>query len=165
VGVGRWVGGTVHSHAGSTVGQSALLVALDGHDLAVAVAVNSDEAAEPAFKLLETIIADLSGVTVPPGPIPPAVPTGVDLSRYSGVYTGPISEFHVTVADGGLDIEYCPLAEALALGDKPRRHKVVHLRDDYVVAVDRDGSEHAVYSFPLDGAYLHAGRAYRRETA
>jgi CubicO group peptidase (beta-lactamase class C family) len=161
--LGDWGGTRVLGHDGGTLGQHAMWRVLPEHGLVVAASANGGAVQVFFDELLDGLVAELTGVVVPPRPTPPAEPATVpDLDRYAGRYTYPLLSYGVVAADGGLDVTTTPTSFSAEL-DPPRTRRFVPLADDTVIAAEPQDGIHQTLTFLADGRYLHGnGRAALR---
>jgi CubicO group peptidase (beta-lactamase class C family) len=161
-------GGTVIGHDGGTIGQSAFLRLVPGHDIAVAILTNGGNPFPIYSEIVGTVLRELAGIEVPALPSPPAAPPAVDASRYVGTYSSSLVDSVVTQdGDGRIWIERTPKGIAEQLGAVPEKSELVGWRGDTLIPVRPDRGMHLPHAFVgEDGEghalYLHTGRADRR---
>lgn len=161
-----WDGAAVIGHDGGTVGQSALWRVVPEHQLVVAISASG---ATPRFfdDLLDPIVYELTGRTVPPRPVPPSdpvPPAALDLRRYAGRYRYPLYSFDVIATDAGLEVTATPDGVAAQGGDAATTERYVPLSGDTFVSERPENGRHLTITFVDGGKYLHDGRAAIRET-
>ncbi|MGW6690851.1 serine hydrolase domain-containing protein [Streptomyces sp. NPDC054961] len=94
-------GHKIVSHAGNTIGQSAILWVVPELDFVACVLMNGGDSAGMQHEMATELFGDLLGIEVPAAPQPPATPVAVDTARYTGVYESVGSRVTVTASDGG----------------------------------------------------------------
>ncbi|GIJ43914.1 serine hydrolase [Virgisporangium aliadipatigenens] len=154
-----WNGTPAFGHDGGTPGQDTVLRIVPGHDLVVAICSNGNGYGLMR-DLLGAIVSEMTGVTVPAGPVPPAAPRALDVTPFLGRYAYPMAEYEVTGAEGGISLRTTPVGFAAEAGGEPRVERYVALTDDTFVSVEGHDGAHSTVTF-VDG-FLHAGRVARR---
>jgi CubicO group peptidase (beta-lactamase class C family) len=161
--------GDIVGHDGNTIGQSAFLRLLPDAGVAVTVLTNGGQAGPVFREVADHVLAELTGRSIPPEPLPPADSRRFDASRYAGTYTCDVGTLVVSQQDGGrVWLDAVPQGDlAEELGEKPERHELVHFAEDTLITRERDGGIHRLYAFLGDDgsghpAYLHIGRALVR---
>lgn len=163
-----WPGGPVIGHDGGTIGQSAFLRLLPGHNLAVALLTNGGNVIAVYTAIFEHIFRELAGVEVPAFPTPPDGARVVDASRYVGTYASSVGDNIVTQDDAGrVWIEQIPKGILAEIGEPATKAEVVTLTGDTLVSTEPLRGLYQPFAFVGDdGAghaqYLHTGRADRR---
>jgi CubicO group peptidase (beta-lactamase class C family) len=94
-------GHKVVSHAGNTIGQSAMLWVVPELDFVACVLMNGGDASGMTHEMARELFGALLGIEVPADPRPPATPVAIDTARYTGVYESVGTRVTVTEADGG----------------------------------------------------------------
>ncbi|MFJ2738561.1 serine hydrolase domain-containing protein [Streptomyces sp. NPDC087440] len=98
-------GRRIVSHAGNTIGQSALLWVVPELDFVACVLINGGDSSGMQHEVATELFRELLGIDVPAAPQPPATPVAVDAERYTGVYESVGSKVTVTQTDtGGLHL-------------------------------------------------------------
>ena len=161
-----WKGGPVIGHDGGTIGQAAMLRVVPDQDVAFAILTNGGDFFG-LHVLVTELLAELAGVTVPPMPVPPAVPPTVDLRYFTGRYESLTLGAEVTEVDEGLSVMLRPLGPAAALhGDDAATTTVmVPLDARTLIGVEPEDGRYPTYTFLGVGekaGFLHAGRAIPR---
>jgi CubicO group peptidase (beta-lactamase class C family) len=158
-----WNGTPVIGHDGGTIGQAAMWRILPDHDLVIAMNVNGGNAGPFFDELLDSVVADLTGVRVPARPTPPETPTsGPGPAEYAGRYTFPLQSYEVVVADNGFDITLTPQGIAAEMGYPARTVRYVKPSGDTYIATELDEGTYPTLTFVDGGRYLHNSRAARR---
>ncbi len=161
--LGDWDGTAVFGHDGSTVGQATVWRVVPAHRLVVAISANGGEASAFFDDLLGTIVHDLTGLTVPARPTPPAGPRTPGPSQYAGRYRYPMATYDVSVADDGFDVRWTPIGVAASWGESPKTYRFVALSGSTYLMREPEDGLHATLTFLDDGQYLYnSGRASRR---
>jgi CubicO group peptidase (beta-lactamase class C family) len=154
-----WDGTAVFGHDGGTIGQSTLWRVVPDHQLVVAINANAGGTVRFFDELLDPIVHDLTGLTVPARPVPPGNPPPRDLSRYAGRYAFPLCTYDVTATDAGLDVTATPNGFAAQMGETATTERYVTLAGDTFIAERPENGIHPVITMVDDGKYLHVGRA------
>jgi CubicO group peptidase (beta-lactamase class C family) len=162
-------GGALVGHDGNTIGQSAFLRTVPEAGVAVALLTNGG-AAGPVFReVVGTVLSDLTGVDLPPEPVPPQEIPRIDASRYAGTYTCQVGTLVVSQEEEGrIWLDAIPQGElAEELGEQPERLELGAYDESTLVTLERDHGIHRLYAFRGDdgrghSAYLHGGRALVR---
>jgi CubicO group peptidase (beta-lactamase class C family) len=158
-----WNGTSVIGHDGGTIGQAALWRILPDHDLVIAMNVNGGNAGPFFDELLDSVVAELTGVRVPARPVPPQAPTPEPgPAEYAGRYAFPLQAYEVVVADNGFDITLTPKGIAAELGYPPKTVRYVKLSGDTYIATEPDEGAYPTLTFVDGGRYVHNSRAARR---
>ncbi len=162
-----WDGTPAIGHDGGTLGQSAMWRVMPDHQLVVAATANGGAA--PAFfdDLLDPIVGELTGVTVPLRPVPPSEParSAVPIPQaYAGRYAYPMVTYDVALADGGVDITATPQGLAAQAGMPTKTDRYVPLAGGTFIAAEPEDGRHATVTFVDGGRYLYDGRAASRVT-
>ncbi|WP_433295750.1 serine hydrolase domain-containing protein [Actinoplanes sp. CA-030573] len=157
-----WNGTPVIGHDGGTIGQSTLWRVVPGHDLVVAMTANGGEADAVFDTLLDRIIKDATGVTVPPRPAPSGTPAGPGPERFAGSYAYGLNRYDVAVADEGLDVTVTAQGVAAENGVPPATMRCVPLTGDTFVTSEPFEGAYRTITFVGDGRFLHDGRAAPR---
>jgi CubicO group peptidase (beta-lactamase class C family) len=163
--------GTLIGHDGNTIGQSAFLRMVPDAGLAVALVTNGGDVVSLYRDVVGHVLGELTGVTLPPLPVPPPDPRRIDAGRYVGTYSAEV--FDLTVSqddDGRIWVEQVPKGVFADMGGQVERIELVHYRDDMLIPLKADRGMHMPHAFlGDDGAghalYLHLGRAVRRANA
>src|SRR6266508_1113546 len=162
-----WDGTPAIGHDGGTLGQSAMWRVMPDRQLVVAATANGGAA--PAFfdDLLDPIVGELTGVTVPLRPVPPSEParSAVPIPQaYAGRYAYPMVTYDVALADGGVDITATPQGLAAQAGMPTKTDRYVPLAGGTFIAAEPEDGRHATVTFVDGGRYLYDGRAASRVT-
>ncbi|GAA0464708.1 serine hydrolase [Paractinoplanes deccanensis] len=157
-----WDGTPAYGHDGDTIGQATLWRVVPGHDLVIAVGANSASSTGLFDDLLDAIVAEVTGRTVPARPTPPVTPPRPGPQRYAGRYEFPLAVYDVVATDSGFDVTSQARGIAAALDENPATDAYVHLSGStYITAEPVDGS-HSTLTFLDDGRYLYGGRVAAR---
>jgi CubicO group peptidase (beta-lactamase class C family) len=159
---------TVIGHDGGTIGQSAFLRVVPEAGIAVALLTNGGD----VFGLFEDtaahILRELTGVTLPSLPTPPAEPVSVDPAPLLGLYSDTIFDIVVSIDDEGrVWLDQTPKDILAEIGQQPVRSELVGFGEDSLITVEATRGIHTVYAFLGDAAegrrkYLHYGRVVTR---
>jgi CubicO group peptidase (beta-lactamase class C family) len=154
-------------HGGDTIGYSAQLEIIAEAGVAVAVLTNGGGAAGLMREVFDHLLGELADVRQPDRPVPPETPVPVDVEKVTGVYHSSAVNIHVTDASNGrVRVRFEPrhwISELTMSSDEHGAEYTV-LRDDALIAVERNGSSHSVLA--LCGRddqdrvkWVHFGRA------
>ncbi len=157
-----WSGAAAFGHDGEIGGQSALWRVVPAHDVVVAISANAGDCAGFFTDLLDPVIHELTGLTVPPRPVPPAGPAGPGPQRYAGRYRYPLYAYSVAVADEGLDVTSTPMGVVAESGEAPSTERYVALTDDTFITARPANGLHSTITFLDGGRYLYDSRAAAR---
>lgn len=158
-------GAHVVGHTGRTAGQRAFLRVVPEAGIAVALLTNGGDVYPVFDEVFGHLLEELTGVTQPGLPVPPAVPQPVDAGRITGTYRSPLADntLHVD-ADGRTWLR-------IAMHDDPigaDTLELVALGPDSLIAVRPAEGLHTVIGLIDDGAgragFLHTGRVIARVT-
>lgn len=159
-----WNGTPAFGHDGDTLGQGTVWRVVPGHRLVVAM--NANHQAYTAFfdELLDRIVPELTGVTVPPRATPSDAPPAPGPAQYAGRYSFPLTTWEVTATENGLDVTTIPHIVVPGLPDaSPSTARFVALDGSTFVAARPDHGVHATLTFLDDGRFLYgSGRAAAR---
>jgi CubicO group peptidase (beta-lactamase class C family) len=160
--------GVIIGHDGSTIGQNAFLRMVPESGVAVALLTNGGDVVPLYRDVVGQVLHELTGVSLPALPAPPANPERVDAARYAGTYSAEVFDLTVSQdADGRIWIEQVPKGVLAEMGQKAERIELVHYRDGMLIPVKADRGMHMPHAFLGDDGhghalYLHLGRAVRR---
>jgi CubicO group peptidase (beta-lactamase class C family) len=158
-----WDGTAAFGHDGDTIGQSATWRVVPSHEVVVAMTANSSESAAFFADVLDPVVHELTGLTVPPRPVPPAAGvTAPGPTEYAGRYRYPLCAYDVTATGDGLEVTATPLGVAAEFGDSPSTERYVALAGDTFIAAEPTNGLHATITFLDGGRYLYGGRAAPR---
>ncbi|WP_205718736.1 serine hydrolase [Actinomadura sp. WMMA1423] len=158
-------GGTVLSHDGNTIGQSAFLRAVPGRDVALAIVTNGGLPRRVYAEIAGRVLPGLGGVEPPAEPTPDPAAPPLDASRYVGTYRSSTGETTVSRdEEGRLWLERLPAGVTAELGDAPYRTELVAWRGDSLLPLEPERGARRPLAFLGDdgqgrAAYLHTGRA------
>lgn len=163
--------GEIVGHDGNTIGQAAFLRMVPEAGVAVALLTNGGDVVSLYRDVVGHVLAELTDVSLPPLPEPPADPEHIDASRFVGTYSAEV--FDLTVSqddDGRIWIEQVPKGVFIEMGGQVERSELVHYRDDMLIPVEADRGMFMPHAFLGDDGeghalYLHLGRAVRRAGA
>jgi CubicO group peptidase (beta-lactamase class C family) len=155
-------GTPVIGHDGATIGQMATWRVLPEHDVVVAACINGGLMSGLFDHVLEPVIADLTGVRIPPRPTPPSPPPAVDLTPYVGRYASAVGLFEVVAEDGGLRITEHPDEQITALGGITESERYLPYDGDTFIGAEQHDGAHVMVTFVGGGRYLHNSRAIPR---
>ena len=160
--------GVVVAHDGGTIGQAAFLRVVPEQGVAIALLTNGGDFFGLFNDVLARLLHELTGVTLPARPTPPADPQHVDPTGYLGHYADTIYDIRVSQdADGRLWLDREPKDVLAEIGEKPLRFELVHLAGDSFITVEAHHGIHVVFAFiGRDAAgraqYVHYGRVVSR---
>ena len=154
----EWNGVGVVGHNGGTIGQSAMWRVIPSHGVVIAGALNGGDATAFADAVLDPIVAELTGVIVPPRSVPSGA-TGPGPAEYAGRYEHSMYRYDVVATDTGLDIT--ATGKGVAAGDRSSERYVALTNDTFITA-EPNGGVHSTLTFVDGGRYLHNGRAAGR---
>jgi CubicO group peptidase (beta-lactamase class C family) len=164
-----WAGsGTAIGHDGGTIGQSAFLRVVPGHNVAIALLTNGGNPIAVYRAVYPYLVRELTGVEMPDFPTPPAAALAVDASRYVGTYASEVADLTVSQdADGRVWLEQTPKGILAELGTGTERHELVGYTGDTLLTKEPTHGLHMPHVFVGDDGdghalYLHSGRATRR---
>lgn len=164
-------GGALIGHDGSTIGQNAFLRMVPEAGVAVALLTNGGDVMSLYRDVVDRVLGDLTEVTLPALPTPPAQARPVDASRYVGTYSAQAVDVVVSQdEEGRVWAEQIPKGMFADMGEKPVRSELVAYRDDMLIPREADRGMHMPHAFIGDDGhgrarYLHVGRALRRAGA
>ncbi|GAA1654103.1 serine hydrolase [Actinoplanes couchii] len=110
-----WSGTRAHGHDGDVIGQATVWRVLPDHDLHLAISANGGAFTAFFDEVVDAIVDELTGITPPPRPTPPAVRADVDLTPYTGRYKYPLYRYDVLAVDGFLDLTATPKSMAATI--------------------------------------------------
>lgn len=157
----EWDGHRLYGHDGNTIGQSAFLRVLPGHDLAVTLLTNGGNARDLYDALYREIFAELAGVAMPHPLKPVAEPPVVDASVHFGTYERAGSRMEVFESDGTPRLRRTatgPLAELVP--EASQELDLVPIDSDLFVVREPGGqlwTPVVFYSLPTGERYVHHG--------
>jgi CubicO group peptidase (beta-lactamase class C family) len=155
-------------HDGNTIGQAAFLRMVPSAGVAVALLTNGGDAALLYRDLVDHVLTELAGTSLPPMPQPPSEPVRIDASRYVGTYSAQVAD--VTVSqdeDGRIWVLQTPRGILEDLGERPERKELLAYREDSLIPAEPIQGMFIPHVFLGDDGqgralYLHVGRAIRR---
>jgi CubicO group peptidase (beta-lactamase class C family) len=153
-------GTPVYGHDGGTIGQNTTWRVLPEHDLVLAAVSNGGPYVSLVDDVLVPVLRDLTGVELPPYPVPPDPPLPFDPARHTGTYAVPEETWDVSAAGDRLRVTMRPSARMEAMGATEETLEMVPLDGDTYIATTAPGGAHPTITF-VDG-YLHASRAIPR---
>ncbi len=163
--------GALIGHDGSTIGQNAFLRMVPEAGVAVALLTNGGDTLSLYHEIVGHVLAELTDVTLPGLPTPPANPERIDARRYVGTYSAEVADLVVSQdEDGRIWLEQTPKGLFEELGEKPEKRELVHFRGDSLINLEPEQGMHIPHVFVGDDGdghalYLHVGRAIRRAGA
>ncbi|GLW30542.1 serine hydrolase domain-containing protein [Actinoplanes regularis] len=155
-----WDGTDVVGHDGGTPGQTTYWRIVPGRDVVIALSVNGGAADALFDDVFPAVLAETTGLRMPPGAVPPVEP--IDAPAVTGTFESPVERYEVTGIDGGLTITTIPRGAAIRFGEQPASARFVPLGGDRFVSVEPAGGAHTVVAFLRNGQYLYNGRAIPR---
>jgi CubicO group peptidase (beta-lactamase class C family) len=164
----HWSGGTVFGHDGGTIGQSAFLRIVPGHDVAIALLTNGGNPIAVYREVFDHLLSELAGIHLNEFPAPPEHPERIDAARYVGTYANSVGQSTVTQdEDGRIWMEDKPLGELAELVGQSEKAELVHLTGDTLIPVEPKYGIHIPQVFTGDDGsgralFIHSGRAIRR---
>lgn len=163
--------GMLFGHDGNTVGQSSFLRIAPDSGVAVVLLTNGGEGAGLFHEVVDELLRDLAGTSLPTPPTPPTASDAAeagDVSSFLGVYANSTVEMEVSQDDSGrLWLEQRPTPEILALGAEPSTDELVRFDEGSLILRENKDGMHLVLAFldPADdgrASYIHFGRAVPR---
>lgn len=161
-------GHTVVGHDGGTIGQAAFLRVAPEHGVAIALLTNGGDVFGVFTDVLAHLLEELTGVTLPGRPVPPAAPRTIDPAPYLGRYADTIYDITVSQdADGAIWLDRVPKDIIAEIGEKPMRTRLVAFEGDSLISLEPTRGIHPVFAFiGRDDAglakYIHYGRVVAR---
>jgi hypothetical protein len=150
----------VYGHDGGTIGQETTWRVLPEHDLVLAAVSNGGPHVSLQDEVLAPVLRDLTGVELPPYPVPPDPPVPFEVTRHTGTYRVPEETWHVAALGERLRVTVSPSARMAAMGATEETMDMVRLGGDTYIATTAPRGAHPTITF-TDG-YLHASRAIPR---
>jgi CubicO group peptidase (beta-lactamase class C family) len=154
-------------HDGGTPGQSTFWRIVPGSDVVLAMSGNGGAFMGLITEVALPVLREATGLDIPDLPTPPALPRAVDVTPYTGTFSGPALTLEVAADGEGLEVTMIPSELMRSLGADGSAARYVHYRDDSFIAVTAEEGRHDTITFVMrDGtaAYLHNGRALPRTT-
>jgi CubicO group peptidase (beta-lactamase class C family) len=156
-----WSGREVYGHDGGTIGQSAFMRIVPDANVAVCLLTNGGHTQDLFRDLFNEILGELTSISLPERPEPPAAASAADLTPYGGLYAREGVELTIEVEGDhlvGRVKSTGALAQALG-GDEPPPIQIRQVEDDLFVGRSPDDESWTPFVFfELDGArYLHMG--------
>ncbi|WP_030508236.1 serine hydrolase domain-containing protein [Microbispora rosea] len=161
-------GHAVIGHDGGTIGQAAFLRFVPEHGVAIALLTNGGGFFGVFTDVLAHLLKELTGITLPGHPVPPAEPETIDPTPYLGRYSDTIYDFTVSQdADGAIWLDRVPKDIIAEIGEKPMRTRLVHFEGDSLISLESTQGIHPIFAFiGRDDAglakYIHYGRVVAR---
>ncbi|MBO3746096.1 beta-lactamase family protein [Streptosporangiaceae bacterium NEAU-GS5] len=161
-------GHTVIGHDGGTIGQAAFLRIAPEHGVAIALLTNGGDFFGIFTDVVAHLLKELTGVTLPGRPMPPAEPRTIDPAPYLGRYSDTIYDITVSQdADGVIWLDRVPKDIHAEIGEKPLRTQLVHFEGDSLISLESTHGIHVVFAFiGRDDAgrarHIHYGRVVSR---
>ncbi|SFW79621.1 serine hydrolase domain-containing protein [Amycolatopsis australiensis] len=161
---------TVIGHDGGTIGQSAFLRLAPGHDVAVALLTNGGNPMPVYAEVVGHVLKELTGIELPPLPVPDPGAPRVDATRYVGEYSSSVADIVVSQDDDGrVWVERVPKGIFAELA-KPEKTELLPLNGDTLILAEPTQGMYLPHAFVGDDGtgralYLHTGRADRRVSA
>ncbi|MFF5294269.1 serine hydrolase domain-containing protein [Paractinoplanes globisporus] len=153
-----WNGVPVFGHNGTTIAQTTQLRVVPGHDLVIAISANGGNDAAFHDAVLDQVVADRTGLTVPPRPVPPAT-TAPGPEELAGRYSYSRHTYDVVTTGDGLEVT---ANERWLDATETRTTRYVALAGDTFVTAEPDFGVRTTITFLDGGRYLHGGRAAKR---
>ncbi|SNY57432.1 CubicO group peptidase, beta-lactamase class C family [Paractinoplanes atraurantiacus] len=156
-----WDGTTAIGHDGDTMGQATQWRVVPDHDLVVALSTNS-AVYRPVFdELLDRIVHELTGVTVPARPAPSG-PGQPGPAPFAGRYRFPLATYDVVATGDGFDVTSTPLGFAAQFDENPATEKYVFLSGTTFITARPVDGKYSMLTFLDGGRYLYGGRVAER---
>ncbi|WP_250034404.1 serine hydrolase domain-containing protein [Paractinoplanes maris] len=160
-----WDGAAVHGHDGDVIGQATVWRVVPGHRLVVAICSTGARSVAFFDEVLTTVVRELTGLTVPARPVPPAGPHEPGPARFAGRYGFPLGTYEITPTDDGLEVTATPRGPAAAAGESPSTRRYVALAGTTFISTEPSQGRFDTFTILDDGQYLYGGRLARRLTA
>jgi CubicO group peptidase (beta-lactamase class C family) len=158
-----WDGITGLGHDGSVTGQSAQWRVVPELGLVVAMCANTADATGFFDDMLDWIVRELTGHTVPARPVPPDGPHQPGPAHLAGRYHRALCTYEVVAAGEGLDVTAVPHGVAAADGSGAATERYVALTGStFITARAGDDGTHPTLTFLDEGRYLYAARVAKR---
>ena len=156
-----WHGETVYAHDGSTIGQNARLRILPDRGMAIVVLTNGGPREGFHRRVVNEILTDLGGATVPDLPQPdPRL--SLDVARYEGVYERPGARYEVRAIGSALELTFVRDPWQARVSGRPERttYELLPIDDSHFLMPPRhpleDAQTVAIYGSANGVAkYLH----------
>ncbi|WP_218009145.1 serine hydrolase domain-containing protein [Herbidospora cretacea] len=161
-------GHAVVGHDGGTIGQAAFLRVVPDLGVAIALLTNGGDVFGIFDDVLAHLLRELTGITLPGRPTPPAEPEPIDPAPYLGQYSDTIYDITVSQdADGSIRLDRVPKDVIAEIGEQPLSLRLVHLDGDSLISAEPIRGVHPVFAFiGRDEAglakYVHYGRVVAR---
>ncbi|MFC4588418.1 serine hydrolase domain-containing protein [Sphaerisporangium corydalis] len=161
-------GHTVIGHDGGTIGQVAFLRFVPEHGVAIALLTNGGDFFGIFNDVPAYLLKELTGVTLPGRPVPPAEPQTIDPAPYLGHYADTIYDITVSQdAEGAIWLDRVPKDVIAEIGGRPERSRLVHFEGDSLISLEPTHGIHLIFAFigrdATDRAkYIHYGRVVAR---
>ncbi|XVV11028.1 serine hydrolase domain-containing protein [Actinoplanes sp. CA-131856] len=159
-----WDGTAAVGHDGETMGQATQWRVVPGHELVVAMSVNSSSYRGFFDEMLDRIVGELTGLTVPARPAPSIRDARPGPEQFAGRYHYPLATYDVAVAEDGFDVTSTPHGLAAEFGDAVSTDRYVALDGDTFITTEPDDGSHSTLTFLDGGRYLYGGRVARRQS-
>src|SRR5690606_30292210 len=163
-----WDGTRLVGHDGNTIGQSAFLRVLPGHDLAVTLLTNGGHTRDLYESLVREVVRELAGVEMTRPLVPPQPPPEVDLTPYEGTYERTGVRLDVWRAERGPRLRLTVTSPVPGLDREPKELDLVPVRDAlFAVRLPAVRTWTPVTFYRLaDGTpYVHMGARATRKVA
>ncbi|XVU23666.1 hypothetical protein ACQPZJ_41500 [Actinoplanes sp. CA-054009] len=121
------------------------------------ISANSAVYRPPFDEVLDRIVGELTGLTVPARPEPPDGPGRPGPPQFAGRYRFPLATYDVVATDDGFDVTSTPLGFAAQFGDGPTTEKYRALSGTTYITRER-----STLTFLDGGRYLYGGRVAKR---
>jgi CubicO group peptidase (beta-lactamase class C family) len=158
-----WDGVPVIGHDGGTPGQTTSWRIVPDRGVVVAVNANGGNAGALLDDVFAPVLAETAGIRLPARRTPPAEPVPFSPDGLTGTYGGPLVDYEVAAADGGLDITLVPKsAFVIEAGAVRKTDRFAALGDDVFVAVEPEEGVHTVFAFIHNGQFLYNTRSLPR---
>ncbi|MGW5714616.1 serine hydrolase domain-containing protein [Amycolatopsis sp. NPDC003865] len=163
-------GGEVVGHDGGTIGQSAFLRLVPGHDVAVALLTNGGNPLAVYTEVVGHLLKELTGIELKVPPVPDPAAPRIDATRYVGEYSSSVADITVSQdEDGRIWVERVPKGIFAELA-KPEKTELVAMNGDTLILREPMQGMYLPHAFVGDDGtgralYLHTGRADRRVSA
>ncbi|MCY1138249.1 serine hydrolase [Actinoplanes sp. Pm04-4] len=157
-----WDGQAAYGHDGDTIGQATVWRVVPSHRLVVAISATGAGSAGFFDELLAGIVHDLTGLTVPGRPVPPAGPHEPGPARFAGRYEFPLGSYEIVATGDGLEVTATPRGLAAEAGESRTTRRYVLLSGTTYISAEPFQDRHDTFTIVGDGQYFYGGRLARR---
>ncbi|WP_246614151.1 serine hydrolase domain-containing protein [Paractinoplanes bogorensis] len=157
-----WSGTKAYGHDGGTIGQSTQWRVVPEHSLVIAINVNGGHSTPFFDEVLDAIVADRTGVVVPPRAVPPSGPFTPGPAEFAGRYEYPMYTYDIRPDPTGLEVTATPLGLLAEMGLPVTTMHYVALGGTSFITTELDEGVHSTFTFLDGGRYVYGGRVAKR---